>query len=155
MTVETEITIVENLDIFRANGFDFEVRPEHESPQLLSQSPRLLLRTIPFSKNTTFGIDDINQLSDILRHSPGVMTRLPKIIKMFASRACRSAVMIGTALDHSKMRKIVSNMETLNNPWACPHGRPTMRHVIDLSPLQHTCVTTYAANLSKMHNKGE
>jgi DNA mismatch repair ATPase MutL len=58
--------------------------------------------------------------------------RLPKILSMFASRACRSSVMIGTALEHIQMNKIVSNLSLIEQPWNCPHGRPTMRHLIDL-----------------------
>ena len=53
--------------------------------------------------------------------------RPSKIAKMFASRACRSSIMIGTALNNSQMRQIVNNLGTMENPWCCPHGRPTMR----------------------------
>ncbi len=41
---------------------------------------------------------------------------------MFASRACRSAVMIGTALHLDKMRSILTGMAALDQPWSCPHG---------------------------------
>lgn len=61
--------------------------------------------------------------------------RLPKIKSMFASRACRSAVMIGDALDKKQMVKIVQNLEGLNQPWNCPHGRPTMRHVFNMKSI--------------------
>jgi DNA mismatch repair ATPase MutL len=61
--------------------------------------------------------------------------RLPKLLSMFASRACRSAVMFGTALNEQEMRGIVSRMEGLEQPWNCPHGRPTMRHLVDLKQL--------------------
>eukprot|EP01034_Spumella_vulgaris_P024390 gene24390-30734_t len=61
--------------------------------------------------------------------------RLPKLVSMFASRACRSAVMIGTALNGQEMRGIVDRMEGLAQPWNCPHGRPTMRHLVDLKQM--------------------
>jgi DNA mismatch repair protein PMS2 len=48
------------------------------------------------------------------------MARLPRVSKMFASRACRSAIMIGTALDKRTMRRVVANMATLEQPWNCP-----------------------------------
>jgi len=35
----------------------------------------------------------------LLAEAPGQHVRLPKLRSMFASRACRSAVMIGTALE--------------------------------------------------------
>lgn len=62
--------------------------------------------------------------------------RLPKLAAMFASRACRSAVMIGTSLQQSEMRVIVDRMGTMEQPWNCPHGRPTMRHLVDLQSTQ-------------------
>ena len=58
---------------------------------------------------------------------------LPRFMNMFASRACRSAVMIGTALRSHEMRSIVDNLTDLYQPWNCPHGRPTMRHLFSLS----------------------
>ena len=58
--------------------------------------------------------------------------RLPKIVRMHASRACRSSIMIGTALKQHEMLKVVRNLEGVDQPWNCPHGRPTMRHLFDL-----------------------
>lgn len=60
---------------------------------------------------------------------------LPKLMSMFASRACRSAVMIGTALKSNEMKSIVSQLQHIEQPWNCPHGRPTMRHLFDLQSL--------------------
>jgi DNA mismatch repair protein PMS2 len=56
-------------------------------------------------------------------------------VSMFASRACRSAVMIGTALNAREMGGIVARLEGVEQPWNCPHGRPTMRHLVDLRAL--------------------
>jgi DNA mismatch repair ATPase MutL len=35
--------------------------------------------------------------------------------------------MIGMDLDMKTMRKVVNNLSSLESPWNCPHGRPTMR----------------------------
>ena len=40
--------------------------------------------------------------------------------------------MIGTALDAPKMRALVAQLADLDQPWNCPHGRPTLRHLADL-----------------------
>jgi hypothetical protein len=48
---------------------------------------------------------------------------------MLASRACRSSIMIGRALDAPAQRSILSRLAGLDAPWNCPHGRPTMRHL--------------------------
>eukprot|EP00980_Cylindrotheca_fusiformis_P012541 scaffold3079_cov119-Cylindrotheca_fusiformis.AAC.17 len=58
-----------------------------------------------------------------------LILRLPKAIAMFASRACRTSIMIGTALSHKEMERIVTRLADVEHPWNCPHGRPTIRHV--------------------------
>jgi DNA mismatch repair protein PMS2 len=40
--------------------------------------------------------------------------------------------MIGTALQPAEMKAIVTKLETMEQPWNCPHGRPTMRHLVDV-----------------------
>lgn len=58
--------------------------------------------------------------------------RPSKVRKMFAMRACRSSIMIGKALSHRQMEKVVRHMGDMEKPWNCPHGRPTMRHLCAL-----------------------
>lgn len=60
------------------------------------------------------------------------IVRLPKAIAMFANRACRSSIMIGKSLSLKEMTAVVTKMHKVDQPWDCPHGRPTMRHVRDL-----------------------
>ena len=55
-----------------------------------------------------------------------------RVRALYASRSCRTAVMIGTALNSSQMIKIIHHMADMNQPWNCPHGRPTLRHLINL-----------------------
>jgi hypothetical protein len=52
---------------------------------------------------------------------------------MFASRFCRKPVMIGTALPPETMRRVARQMASLDQPWNCPHGRPTLRHLSDMA----------------------
>jgi DNA mismatch repair ATPase MutL len=64
-----------------------------------------------------------------------ILARLPKAIAMFASRACRTSIMIGTSLSHKEMEKVVQRLADMEHPWSCAHGRPTMRHVGNVLPL--------------------
>ncbi|KAF9109505.1 Mismatch repair endonuclease pms2 [Mortierella sp. AM989] len=64
------------------------------------------------------------------------MVRCSKVRALFASRACRRSVMIGHVLNHSQMKRIVRHMGEIDQPWNCPHGRPTMRHLLDLAELE-------------------
>ena len=125
-------------DVFAKNGFHFVEK------QLDNGVSQLCLSTLPHSKQTQFGPEDVRELAALIRDVPPpgkrgpefVYPKLPKLRSMFASRACRSSVMIGTALDDRKMKSIVRNLSGLEQPWNCPHGRPTMRHLISLRELQ-------------------
>ena len=75
---------------------------------------------------------DMLELIGLLRDSPGVFCRPSKVKSMIASRACRSSIMIGQSLSLPSMHQILSQMNGLQSPWNCPHGRPTMRHLHSL-----------------------
>uniref|UniRef100_A0AAR2JC37 PMS1 homolog 2, mismatch repair system component n=1 Tax=Pygocentrus nattereri TaxID=42514 RepID=A0AAR2JC37_PYGNA len=126
LTAVSETTLIENLEIFKKNGFDFLI--DEDAPVM----ERVKLVSLPTSKNWTFGPADIEELIFMLSDSPGVMCRPSRVRQMFASRACRKSVMIGTALNTSEMKKLVVHMGEIDQPWNCPHGRPTMRHLANL-----------------------
>ncbi|EPS64298.1 hypothetical protein M569_10482, partial [Genlisea aurea] len=145
MSPEEEIVISMNMNIFRKNGFlleeDIDAPPGH----------RFILKAVPFSKNVVFGVSDVKDLVSILsdgydcsipcssyRSDTRDSVCPPKVGEMLASRACRSSVMIGDPLGMNEMRKIVENLATLKSPWNCPHGRPTMRHLVDLRTVHKT-----------------
>ncbi|XP_035528341.1 mismatch repair endonuclease PMS2 isoform X2 [Morone saxatilis] len=126
LTAVSESVLIENIEIFRKNGFEFLV---DEEAQVME---RVKLVSLPTSKNWTFGPADIEELIFMLSDSPGVMCRPSRVRQMFASRACRKSVMIGTALSVSEMKKLLVHMGEIEHPWNCPHGRPTMRHLANL-----------------------
>nr|AIE93384.1 DNA mismatch repair protein (mutL) [uncultured marine group II/III euryarchaeote AD1000_34_D01]AIE98309.1 DNA mismatch repair protein (mutL) [uncultured marine group II/III euryarchaeote KM3_05_F04] len=41
-------------------------------------------------------------------------------------RSCRGAVKANQTLNLAEMRRLLSDMGTIENPWACVHGRPTV-----------------------------
>lgn len=129
LTAVNESILMENLEIFRKNGFDFVV--DEGAPV----TQRIKLTSLPTSQNWTFGHQDIEELIFMLSDSPGVMCRPSRVRQMFASRACRKSVMIGTALNVSEMKKLVTHMGEIEHPWNCPHGRPTIRHIANLDLL--------------------
>ncbi|XP_043945649.1 mismatch repair endonuclease PMS2 [Protopterus annectens] len=126
LTAVNENILIENLEIFRKNGFDFVIDENADVTE------RVRLVSLPTSKNWTFGPQDIEELIFMLTDSPGVMCRPSRVTQMFASRACRKSVMIGTALNDSEMKKLVTHMGEIEHPWNCPHGRPTIRHIANL-----------------------
>ncbi|CAH2307137.1 mismatch repair endonuclease PMS2 [Pelobates cultripes] len=104
LTAVNECVLMDNLEIFKKNGFDFIF---DENAIVME---RVKLISLPTSKNWTFGQQDIDELIFMLSDSPGVMCRPSRVRQMFASRACRKSVMIGTALNAHEMRKLVTHM---------------------------------------------
>jgi DNA mismatch repair protein PMS2 len=134
--VEEEI-LIENSMALEKNGFLIHIDTEGE--EAIGQRCRLI--SLPLSKEVTFGLEDLEELLHLLAESPGLsqssmVPRPSKVRKMFAMRACRSSIMIGKALSENKMRTIVSHMGEIEKPWNCPHGRPTMRHLMTLSSIE-------------------
>lgn len=46
--------------------------------------------------------------------------------------------MIGTPLNTSEMKKLITHMGEMDHPWNCPHGRPTMRHIANLDVISQS-----------------
>ncbi|KAM0750910.1 DNA mismatch repair protein MutL [Meredithblackwellia eburnea MCA 4105] len=125
-----EITAMENVEILKMNGFEVQVDEEAKVGE------RVKLLAQPVSKDTTFGVDDLEELLDLIESSAaGEVVRPTKTRKMFASRACRKSVMIGKALTKTQMTSVVRHMGGMDQPWSCPHGRPTMRWLAGLGTL--------------------
>ena len=129
---------------------------------------RVFLTAVPTSGNWSFGPSDVDELLFMLQESPVyddpqqnkevnqlmmAQYRPSRVRAMFASRACRRSVMVGDPLTIPQMKKLVSQLGKLKQPWVslssiafspftlhfslqnCPHGRPTMRHLINLEML--------------------
>ncbi|RVE54098.1 hypothetical protein evm_001221 [Chilo suppressalis] len=127
LTGVNEQILMDNLEIFKKNGFIFDI--DEKAPP----AKRVKLLTIPMSKNWVFGKEDIEELLFMLRESSSEYCRPSRVRAMFASRACRKSVMIGTALSKADMKKLVIHMSEIDKPWNCPHGRPTIRHLVNLA----------------------
>jgi DNA mismatch repair protein PMS2 len=131
--IEEEI-IIENLPALEKNGFIVEINTE-----TARIGRRCKLLSLPLSKEVVFDTRDLEELVTLLGEAPAFgadnanVQRPTKVRKMFAMRACRSSVMIGKTLTTKRMREIVGHMGTIDKPWNCPHGRPTMRHLTGLN----------------------
>ncbi|KAF2629148.1 DNA mismatch repair protein-like protein pms1 [Macroventuria anomochaeta] len=130
--VEEEI-ILANEHSLTANGFVVEVDTSNKER-------RAKLTSLPMSKEVTFTPTDLEELLALVMDNPPssstptspYIPRPSKVRKLLASRACRSSVMIGKTLQNMQMENIVRHMGSMDKPWSCPHGRPTMRHLYGL-----------------------
>ncbi|KAI0753876.1 hypothetical protein C8Q74DRAFT_345760 [Fomes fomentarius] len=127
LTAADELVAVENVDILRQNGFELDISEER------APGRRMQLTAQPISKSTVFDMKDLEELLHLMHDQPaGQMVRCSKARAMFASRACRKSIMIGTPLNRRQMMSVIQHMGTMDQPWHCPHGRPTMRHLSDI-----------------------
>ncbi|KAF1937369.1 DNA mismatch repair protein MutL [Clathrospora elynae] len=137
--VEEEI-ILANEHALTANGFVVELNTLDAD----EAGKCAKLTSIPMSKEVTFTTTDLEELLALILDNPSssststspYIPRPSKVRKLLASRACRSSVMIGKTLQHPRMREIVRHMGSMDKPWSCPHGRPTMRHLYGLERWQ-------------------
>ena len=129
LSVIDELLVMENIAIFEQNGFKIEINESEEN------GAKIKLISLPVSKRTLFDINDFNELVHLVKTNVGInknTIKCSKIRSMFAMRACRSSIMIGKPLTKKTMHKIVKHLSELHKPWNCPHGRPTMRHLMEL-----------------------
>ncbi|KAI4349649.1 hypothetical protein L6164_010213 [Bauhinia variegata] len=142
LSPEEEIVASLHMDIIRKNGFILQ--EDADAPP----GCRYKLQALPFSKNIVFGVEDLKDLISTLSDSQGECSMVgsykldtsdsicpARVRSVLASRACRSSVMIGDPLGRSEMQKILEHLASLKSPWNCPHGRPTMRHLVDLTTI--------------------
>lgn len=132
-----EMVMLEHLVQLRKNGFIVE--EDRDAPP----GHRAKLVAVPVLKNVAFDDSDLhelvhklNQLGTATSQSPTHRLRLAvrctKVDGMIALRACRLSIMVGQSLGKNSMVEVVKHLATLDRPWNCPHGRPTMRHLVDL-----------------------
>uniref|UniRef100_A0A0K0E0I8 DNA_mis_repair domain-containing protein n=1 Tax=Strongyloides stercoralis TaxID=6248 RepID=A0A0K0E0I8_STRER len=118
-----ESAIRDNINIFEKNGFRFSCNKGNNNDEAIE------LLYVPHLEGYTFSISDIEEMAVHLADFPGSNYRPTKIRKIFASKACRSSVMVGHPLSVNKMKSILENLSKIDSPWNCPHGRPTVRQL--------------------------
>ena len=110
-----EMNIVkENIEMFENSGFILEEFGENSYK----------ISGVP---NVGYNIDHKSMFKDMITElSTNEKTeRQEKEHRFLATLACRAAVMAGDKLDVEEQKKLVDNMIGLDNPFTCPHGRPT------------------------------
>ncbi|KAI5184546.1 DNA mismatch repair protein PMS2 [Nematocida homosporus] len=105
--------IEEHQDTLAQNGFVFS-------------SDKTALIQVPMYSTTVFGEAELKETLDILRDTPKTKVIFTSLRKIFASKACRTSIMIGDSLTRQQMQTIIQNLAHTTRPWNCPHGRPTI-----------------------------
>lgn len=58
-----------------------------------------------------------------IEHDTDIKSR--RILDLIASKACKAAVKGGRTLHESEIDALISELDRCENPYSCPHGRPT------------------------------
>ncbi|EJO5348812.1 DNA mismatch repair endonuclease MutL [Clostridium botulinum] len=105
----------ENKNIFKSSGFSVEIFGE--CTVNIKEVPLIL------------GKPNVENLfMDILYNLKNMKSKENSTIKYnaIATLACKSAVKANNNLKDEEIKKLIEDMLILNNPYTCPHGRPTM-----------------------------
>ncbi|XP_059490220.1 mismatch repair endonuclease PMS2 [Neocloeon triangulifer] len=120
-----ELVFNHHSNVFRENGYEFKICDTAPAGQ------KVQLTAVPSLLHATFGQDDVLDVIYQLQDSPYSQIKSKRVRSILASKACRFSVMFGKSMSHFGMRRLVENMATMDQPWNCPHGRPTMRHLFN------------------------
>lgn len=110
-----ERVLLEHIDIFRNMGFELESFGDHA----------FLLRAVPMDLYGCSFQELFQEVLDELMSGP--LKGAPDVVNdKLASMACKAAVKGNTNLNHAEAKKLIDELLTLENPYHCPHGRPTI-----------------------------
>mmetsp|Transcript_32741 Transcript_32741/g.101375 ORF Transcript_32741/g.101375 Transcript_32741/m.101375 type:complete len:669 (-) Transcript_32741:584-2590(-) len=131
LSAADELVLMERIKLFHRNGFRVTI---HEAAL---PGSRVRLHSVPSVKGINFGTKDIAEFISVLTDAGEMcsdedLPRCPRLHAVFASKACRTAVMVGTPLSVPEMTRLLRELAHLDQPWNCPHGRPTIRHLARL-----------------------
>ena len=104
----------ENIELFTNTGFDIEIFGENSVK--INGIPDLEYR----SKTKNVFMDILDEMTSNER------TSIKDVEERFiATVACKAAVKAGMDLTKEEVDTLIQNLLKLNNPYTCPHGRPT------------------------------
>ncbi|RSL95872.1 hypothetical protein CEP52_011800 [Fusarium oligoseptatum] len=109
LTALEEEIVMQNITAIEANGFKVHVDMSGDEPV----GSRCEVLALPMSREVTFTLTDFEELIALLGEESSESKHVPrpsKVRKMFASRACRSSVMIGKPLTQGQMETLVRHM---------------------------------------------
>jgi len=113
-----KIVVEENLDLFENFGFELEKLDEE----------KYVLNAVPFifkgPVSSSFFMDIVDKLGEKVGSSEENIydTKFENIVSM----ACKKAVKGNDKLNFLEAKELIERLLNLENPFTCPHGRPTI-----------------------------
>lgn len=102
-----------NLDLFMKFGFEIE----------LFGNNHIMIRSVP----TIFGVPESEKfILQIIDNIEEIKNNYELKGEKFASMACRAAIKANDKIQIIEIKTLLNELETCENPFTCPHGRPTI-----------------------------
>lgn len=113
-SAKEEQVILEQMQNFVKMGFEIEEFGDHA----------FCLRAVPVD---LYGCSYQELFREMLDEMMEGMAGTPEVVlNKMASMACKAAVKGNTRLSRQEAEKLIDELLTLENPYHCPHGRPTI-----------------------------
>lgn len=116
LTAQEERVLSEYGSVFRGLGFEFEEFGGRE----------YALRGVPADLYGCGEKELFLEVLDELSQAPPVGRQPAVVEEKLASMACKAAVKGNSSLKTEEMEALLDELLTLENPYNCPHGRPTI-----------------------------
>lgn len=115
LSLREENILKENMDFF--SGFGFEIEHFGGKEYCISAVP-----------STLFGFQEEELFLEMLDHlsSDGKKDTMEIFASRLATMACKAAVKGNNRLSYEEANRMIDELLNLDNPYNCPHGRPTI-----------------------------
>ena len=111
------VVIDENSRLFSRFGYNIEHMGVNE----------YAIKSVPFIFGEATSISLFMQILDKLsEHAESVTSIFDEKLHTIATIACKAAVKANDRIHINEARKLIEELLTLENPFNCPHGRPTI-----------------------------
>ncbi len=116
LSATAEQALLENAGCFEETGFEIESFGGRE----------YAIRAVPENLSSLNSRELFEEMLEELSENGGIKRESTLMKDRIATMACKAAVKGNNRLSRQEAVELVSELLTLENPYNCPHGRPTM-----------------------------
>lgn len=116
LSMSEEAMLKKYMDIFTDFGYEIEHFGGKE----------YCVRAVPYDLYSISKEDLLLEILDNLSDETGGKNTPQLITEKIASMSCKAAVKGNNRLSEAEVNKLIDELLTLENPYNCPHGRPTI-----------------------------
>lgn len=116
LSMREEQAVKEYMDYFRKLGYELEEFGGHE----------YAVRAVPFDLFSVAKKELLMEIIDDLSDESAIRKQSSLILDRVATMSCKAAVKGNNKLSFQEANALIDELMTLDNPYNCPHGRPTI-----------------------------